>query len=89
VRPSHGQAYNVAENYLVEDAMAMAADRVEVSWDKEKSKWLIRITEGEEVIRRHCDLPKNADGQALRAAAQKTVQDEGYDFDPTKLTIQP
>jgi hypothetical protein len=68
--------------------MAPAADRVQVSWDNEKSKWLIRITEGEEVIRRHCDLPKNADEQTLRAAAQKTVQDEGYDFDPTKLTIQ-
>jgi hypothetical protein len=68
--------------------MAMAADRVEVSWDNEKSKWLIRITEGEEVIRRHGDLPKNADEQTLRAAAQKTVQDEGYDFDPAKLTIQ-
>jgi hypothetical protein len=40
------------------------------------------------VIRRHCDLPKNADEQSLRAAAQRTVQDEGYDFDPTKLTIQ-
>jgi len=66
----------------------MAADLVEVSWDNEKSKWLIRITEGEEVIRRHRDLPKNADEQSLRAAAQKTVQDEGYDFDPTKLTIQ-
>ena len=68
--------------------MAPTADRIQVSWDNEKSKWLVRITEGEEVIRRHCDLPKNADEQTLRAAAQKTVQDEGYDFDPSKLTIQ-
>jgi hypothetical protein len=66
----------------------MTADLVEVSWDAEKSKWLIRITEGEEVIRRHCDLPRNADEQALRTAAAKTVQDEGYEFDPTKLTIK-
>jgi hypothetical protein len=66
----------------------MTADLVEVSWDTEKSKWLIRITEGEEVIRRHCDLPRNADEQSLRTAAQKTVQDEGYEFDPTKLTIK-
>ena len=66
----------------------MTADLVEVSWDAEKSKWLIRITEGEEVIRRHCDLPRNADEQSLRTAAQKTVQDEGYEFDPTKLTIK-
>lgn len=66
----------------------MTADLVEVSWDTEKSKWLIRITEGEEVIRRHCDLLRNADEQSLRTAAQKTVQDEGYEFDPTKLTIK-
>jgi hypothetical protein len=66
----------------------MLADRVEVSWDAAKSRWLIRITEGEEVIRRHCDLPKNADEQALRAVALETVRDEGYDFDASKLTIQ-
>jgi hypothetical protein len=66
----------------------MLADRVEVSWDAAKSQWLIRITEGEEVIRRHCDLPKNADDQALRAVASETVRDEGYDFDASKLTIQ-
>src|SRR6202046_1637802 len=29
----------------------MLADRVEVSWDAAKSQWLIRITEGEEVLR--------------------------------------
>jgi hypothetical protein len=66
----------------------MLADRVEVSWDTAKSQWMIRITEGEEVLRRHCDLPKNADDQALRAAALDTVRDEGYDFDASKLTIQ-
>jgi hypothetical protein len=66
----------------------MVADRVEVSWDTAKSQWMIRITEGEEVIRRHCDLPKNADDQALRAAALETVRDEGYDFDASKFTIQ-
>jgi len=56
----------------------MTADRVEVSWDPGRSKWLVRIQSGEEVIRRHCDIPKNADEQALRAAAEKTVRDEGY-----------
>jgi len=29
----------------------MRPDRMEVSWDAEKSKWLIRIETGEEVIR--------------------------------------
>jgi hypothetical protein len=66
----------------------MLADRVEVSWDAAKSQWMIRITEGEEVLRRHCDLPKNADDQALRAAALETVRDEGYEFDASKFNIQ-
>jgi hypothetical protein len=57
----------------------MRADQVEVSWEAGKSKWLVRIVNGEEVIRRSCNLPKDADDQALRAAALKTVQDEGYE----------
>ncbi len=63
----------------------MQADRTEVSWDTTKSKWLIRIEVGEEVIRRYCDLPRNADEQALRTAALKTLQDEGYE--PTGVEI--
>jgi len=57
----------------------MRADRVEVSWDAEKSNWLVRIASGEEVIRRHCQVPKNADEQTLRSAAQQTAKDEGYE----------
>jgi hypothetical protein len=59
----------------------MQADRVELSWDASKSKWLVRIQVGEEVIRRYCDLPRAADQQALEQAARKTLQDEGYDSD--------
>lgn len=65
----------------------MCPDHVEVSWDATKSNWLIRIETGEEVIRRHCDLPKNADEQTLRSAAQKTVADEGYEPDPTLISV--
>ena len=59
----------------------MRADSVEVFWDNDKSKWLVRIVSGEEIIRRHCNLPKDADDQALRSAAQKTAVDEGYEAD--------
>ncbi len=59
----------------------MRADSVEVSWDNDKSKWLVRIVSGEEIIRRHCNLPKDADDQTLRSAAQKTAVDEGYEAD--------
>jgi hypothetical protein len=67
---------------------AMRPDRVEVSWDAPKSKWVIRIETGEEVIRRHCDVPKNADDQTLRSAVQKAVADEGYELDPTSVSIR-
>ena len=67
----------------------MRADRTELSWDDKKSKWLIRIEVGEEVIRRYCDLPHNANEQALRAAAQKTLKDEGYDGDAEIAIKQP
>ena len=66
----------------------MRADRVEISWDSEKSNWLIRIEAGEEVVRRHCDLPRNADEATLRTAAQKTVTDEGYDAAPSSMILR-
>lgn len=66
----------------------MRADRVEISWDNEKSKWLIRIEAGEEVVRRHCDLPRDADEAALRAAAQKTIEDEGYNLPASSVILR-
>jgi len=65
----------------------MRPDRVEVLWDAAKSKWLIRIETGEEVIRRHCDVAKNAEDQTLRSAIQKTVEDEGYELEPSSVSI--
>ncbi len=69
--------------------MAMRADKAEVSWDTAKSKWLVRIQSGDEVMRRHCDIPKSASDQQLRDAAQKTVRDDGYDIDPASITVRP
>lgn len=66
----------------------MRADRVEVSFDKTKNNWVVRIQSGEEVIRRHRDLPANADDQALRLAAQSLAKDEGYEVDLAGITIQ-
>jgi hypothetical protein len=65
----------------------MHPDRVEVSWDAAKSNWLVRIVTGEEVIRRHCKAPKDADEETLRSAAKKTVQEEGYEPD-VELSIR-
>jgi len=66
----------------------MRADRVELSWDAGKSNWLIRIESGEEVIRRHCAAPRNADEETLRSTARKTVEDEGYDPNVGELVIR-
>ena len=43
---------------------------------------------GEEVIRRHCKIPKDADEQTLRSVANKTVQEEGYEPDVLELSIR-
>jgi hypothetical protein len=40
------------------------------------------------VIRRYCDAPKNADEQALRATAEKTVRDEGYQLGSGGVTVR-
>ena len=67
--------------------MSMNADRVQVSWDPDKRKWVVRVEVGLEVIRRYCNLPRDADEAALRAAAEKTVIDEGYQIAPEKLAV--
>lgn len=66
----------------------MRADSVEVSWDAAKSKWVIRIQAGEEVIRRYSGLGKNADEPALRATAQETLKDEGYEADSSIISVK-
>ena len=65
----------------------MRADRAEVSWDSEKSKWAIRISVGEEVIRRYCSLPQTANETELRSAAQSTLRDEGYELEGEAIRI--
>ena len=66
----------------------MRADRADVSWDTEKSQWLVRIAVGEEVIRRYCNLPRNASEADLRTAAQTTLRDEGYELDGAAISIE-
>jgi hypothetical protein len=75
----------VSNNFRPE--VEMRADRVEVSWDQNKSNWLVRIISGEEVIRRYCKFPKDADEQTLRSAAQKTLKEEGYEPDSATFSL--
>ncbi len=67
----------------------MRADHAEVSWDSDKSKWVVRISIGEEVIRRYCNLPQTASETELRSAAQTTLRDEGYELDGGTITVRP
>lgn len=65
----------------------MNADRINLSWDQDKKKWLVRIHVGEAVIRRYCNEPKNADDQTLRSAAEQTVIDEGYEMGQADISV--
>jgi hypothetical protein len=67
---------------------SMRADRAEVSWDAGKSKWLVRISSGDEVVRRYCALPKGASEAQLLSAAEQTVRDDGYEIDPAQIAIR-
>ena len=66
----------------------MRADRAEVSWDSEKSKWVVKISIGEEVIRRYCSLPQTASETDLRSAAETTLRDEGYELEDEAIIVQ-
>jgi hypothetical protein len=66
----------------------MRADQVEASWDPGKNKWLLRISVGEEVIRRYCKVAKDAQEEELKSIAQQTLQDEGYEREPKELRIR-
>ena len=67
----------------------MTADRVEVSWDNQKNKWLVRIVVGEEVIRRYCNDAKNVASETLRSSALQTAREEGYEVNPENVTVSP
>jgi hypothetical protein len=49
---------------------------------------VIRIQSGDEVIRRHCKAPKDADEKTLRAKAEETVKDEGYEANSAAVSIK-
>jgi hypothetical protein len=66
----------------------MHADSVEVSWDSDKSDWVIRIQSGDEVIRRHYKASKDADEKTLRAKASETVRDEGYEANDAVVSVR-
>ena len=65
----------------------MRADQAQVSWDDKNKTWLVRIKIGEEVIRRHSKTAKDTDDQTLRSLAVKVAQEEGYELEPSKVSV--
>jgi len=68
----------------------MKADGAEVSWDKNKNQWLVRIKAGEEVMKRALPGQKSASAatdERLRSLAVQMAQDDGYELDTATVTI--
>jgi hypothetical protein len=65
----------------------MRVDQVEVSWDAQQARWSVRIEAGEEVIRRHSDVPKSTDEATLRVTVAQLVRDEGYEVDEAQVVV--
>ncbi len=65
------------------------ADRAQVSWDTQKKKWSVRIQVGEEVVKRSPDKgpARDAGDEQLRSMAVDTAHGDGYEIDPSAVTI--
>jgi len=68
--------------------MLVRATSATIEREPKDKKLHVHIHVGAEVIKR--PLPKTAEGAAedtLRAVAVQTAKDEGYEVDPSKITI--
>ena len=63
------------------------AAQAQVNWDSQKKSWQVRIQIGEEVIKRPAKAPADAADETLRSLAVTLVKDEGYEIDPSQVTI--
>lgn len=64
------------------------ANEAKVEWNAEKKHWQVVIQVGAEVIRRTCpNKPREAADEELRSVALSTAKDEGYDLDPSHVSI--
>jgi hypothetical protein len=66
----------------------LIADRAQVNWDAHKKRWEVRVTVGEEVIRRPIpEIPQSAGDEILRSAAVECAKADGYHVEPAKVEI--
>ena len=66
----------------------LRANEAKVEWNAEKKHWQVVIAVGAEVIRRTCaDKPRDSGDEDLRSVALSTAKDEGYELDPSQVSI--
>ena len=64
------------------------ANNAQVTWDSGKRAWQIRIQIGGEVVKRPAEKGgRDVAEEDLRSTAVKIAQDEGYELDPSTVTI--
>jgi hypothetical protein len=66
------------------------ADKAVVTWDAGKKTWRVRIEVGEEVIKRPASdrkLRRETDDKTLIDAAIETARADGYEVDPTVISV--
>ena len=68
--------------------MLQTATKATVDWDPHDKHWHVRIQVGEEVIKRKLDsASENTDAETLKIKAVACAKDEGYEVDPSTITI--
>jgi len=66
----------------------LRADHGSVAWNAGKKHWEVRIQVGEEVMIRQISPPHGESGaEALKAKAIEIARDEGYELDPSNVTV--
>ena len=64
------------------------ADSAKVDWDQDGKQWRVRVTIGEEVIKRRLPkTPRDAGEDVLRSLVVETAHADGYDVDPASVAI--
>jgi hypothetical protein len=65
------------------------AHSAEVFWEPDRKSWIVRITVGEEAIRRAFkNAKRDADDDTLRSLAVTTAHDEGYELASDAVNVK-
>jgi hypothetical protein len=66
----------------------MEVNNAAVTWDADKKRWVIRLQVGGDVIKRPgLKSSHDADDESLRSMAVKVAQDDGYQLNPSAITV--